>query len=455
MRQKLKFGSVTLFDYQAEDIQRAIDEGHKSIFLAYDMALGKTITAVAFSLLTPVETVLIVGPVNTRRGWEKTVKAMSPDKNFFYLTSNKRDALSWTALKNETPGYYFIGWEMMRTVAAGLKADMIIGDEIHRIQNYGNSLTERMFRELQGEYKVALSGTPAANRPDGLFAPMHWLWPERYKSFYKHFIDKFWLTRRNGAIIDLVRERTPGSIVADMPFFVRRLKRDHRGDIPDVLPEVNVECPMTRTQTKIYKQFDEVALAWLGDNPVATSIPLTQEIRLLQAALGELHVDTEGKVSYPLDAKSSKIKTLIELVKEHEGEAFFVLTHSAVFIPAVVHQLEAAGIKVRAFPDSTKQRERDRLVETIGDEYQVLVAGIAGVAEGLDGLQHKCSNGVWLSKHPSAMLTTQAGERLDRPGQTDPVQWWNFWAPNTKEEKVLERLDETNETLAELYDNHR
>lgn len=443
---------MTLFDYQAEDVQRAIDEGHKSIFLAYDMALGKTITAIAYALKTGVETVLVVGPKNTKRGWEKTLKMMAPDVPFFTLSSAKKDVAAFGYLKNKVPGFYFIGWEFMRTVAVGLKADMVIGDEIHRIQNYGKSETEKYFRELASEYKVALSGTPAANRPEGLFAPIHWLWPERYKSYYKHFIDKFWLTIRNGSVITLVRERQPGMIVADLPFFIRRRKRDHRGDLPDVMPEIAIECPMTPAQKKIYKQFDEVALAWLGDHPVATSIPLVQQIRLLQATLADMHVDEEGNVSFPLDAKSSKIKALIEVVQEREGEPFFVLTHSARVIPAVVHQLEKAGIKARAFTGDTKQSERDKNVDELGTEYQVLVAGIASVAEGLDGLQHKCSNGFWLSKHPNAMLTSQAGERLDRPGQLDPVQWWHAYAPGTKEEDMLERLDNIGAALTELYD---
>lgn len=450
----MQFGSVTLFDYQAEDVKAALDGNHKSIFLAYEMALGKTITAIAYALNTDAKTVLVIGPKNTKRGWQKTLHRMAPDVPFHHLTGNKKDVASFAYLAQQKPGFYFIGWEMMRTVATGLRADMVIGDEIHRIQNYGKSLTERMFREIHSEYKVALSGTPAANRPQGLFAPIHWLWPERYKSYYKHFIDKFWLTRRNGSIIDLVREREPGMIIKDLPFFVRRLKRDHRGDLPPVMPDIQIECPMTPAQKKIYKQFDEVALAWLGDHPVATSIPLVQQIRLLQATLADMHIDEEGKVSFPLDAKSSKIKALIEIVQEREGEPFFVLAHSARIVPAVVHQLRKAGIKAEAFTGETKQDTRDAHVDNLGVTYQVLVAGIAAVAEGLDGLQEKCSNGVWLSKHPNAMLTKQAGERLDRPGQQDPVQWWHLYAPDTKEENMLQRLDEIDEALTEMIDRH-
>lgn len=453
----MQFGSVTLFDYQAEDVTRAMDGCHKSIFLAYEMALGKTITAVAYALLAKVKTVVVVAPKNTRSSWKKTIEAMAPGTPVYDLINDKKHVASFGYLEQGKPGWYIIGWEMMRTGAiTGITADMIIGDEIHRIQNYGKSDTEKMFRHLNSEWKVALSGTPAANRPEGLFAPIHWLWPKRYASYYTHFIDKFWYTRRNGAVIDLIREREPGMIVNDLPFFVRRLKKDHRGDLPPVLPEVVIECPMTRAQKKIYKQFEETALAWLGDHPVATSIPLVQEIRLRQVAIAEPTVreyeenfETKHEVTFALDAKSSKIKALAEVVLS-EDATFFVLTHSAKAIPAIIHQLGKAGVVARRF-DSKYEEE---LKAELGVTYQVLVAGIQSVAEGLDGLQHKCSRGAWISKHPNAMLNVQAGERLDRPGQTESVQWWSFVAPDSSEVEAQERLDEISGNLFELYDRY-
>lgn len=444
----MEFGGVKLFDYQAEDVQAALDGGHKSVFLAYEMALGKTITAVAQALQWGAETVVVVAPKNTMSSWEKTVKAMSPGTEVYRMTNDKKNVASFGYLNQKRKGWYLIGWEMMRTGAiTNVEADLIIGDEIHRIQNFGKSETELMFRYLHSEYKIALSGTPSANRPEGLFAPIHWLWPKRYANYYKDFIDKFWLTRRNGAIIDLVREREPGMIVKDLPFFVRRLKKDHRGDLPPVLPEIVIECPMTRAQKKVYKQFDELALAWLNDHPVATAYTLTQEIRLRQVAIAEPSV-IDGEVSFELEAKSSKVKALVELVKEKDGEPFFVLTHSAKAIPMVIHQLAKAGIKAKHF----NSKYEEELKAGLGVDYQVLVAGIQSVAEGLDGLQHKCSNGIWLSKHPNAMLNTQAGERLDRPGQTTSVQWWSLIAPDSNEVEAQERLDEIEGNLFEMID---
>lgn len=444
---------MELFGYQEEDVSRAISEGHKSIFLAYEQALGKTVTAVEFAKRTGVETIVIIGPLNTRRSWEKTVKSQVPDAEFYYLENNassfKKGGFAYLAEKK--PGWYFIGWELMRSGAiAGRYADMVIADEVHRIQNFGKSWTSQSIRLVDSEYKVALSGTPAANRPEGLFSPMNWLWPKRYKS-YHNWIEKFWRTMRDGAVIKLVRELSPGGVVADMPFFVRRLKKNHRGDMPNVLPDIEVSTPMTPAQRKIYKQFDELSLAWVGDSPVATSNTLVQDLRLKQLTLGVPTV-VDGDVTFDVNCKSTKMEALIEVIKDEPDKTFFVLSPSRPFVDVVVHRLNKAGIRAEAFTGDTKQKRRDELVETLGDDYRVLVATIRTVAEGLDGLQYKCSRGVWLSKHVSAMLNTQAGERLDRPGQTEPVQWYNFIAPDSKDEDTMERLYEIATDLAALYD---
>ena len=447
---------IKLFDYQEEDVSRAIREGHKSIFLAYEQALGKTIAAVEFARRTGVETVVVIAPVNTRRSWEKTVKEMIPDAEFYYLentpAAHKRG--TFVRLAEKAPGWYFIGWEMMRSGAiTGSYADMVIADEVHRIQNFGKSLTSKTIRWIDSEYKVALSGTPAANRPEGLFSPMNWLWPERYKSYY-NWIDKFWRTIRDGAVIKLVRELTPGGIVADMPFFVRRRKADHRGDLPPVLPPIDIICEMTPAQRKIYKQWDKLALAWIGDTPIAASNSLVNDLRLRQITLG-VPVVVDGEVTFAENTKSSKLDALIALIKDGgDDETWFVLCPSKPFVEVAVPRLNKAGIKSAAFTGDTKKKDRDTLVETLGQEFRVIVATTPTVAEGLDGLQHVCSSGVVLAKHANWMLNVQAGERLDRPGQTMPVQWYNFISPDTRDEQAELNFGETSETLAELYDRY-
>jgi hypothetical protein len=445
----------TMYWFQEADLKEALDGEHESWFISYEMSLGKTLVSVEYYKAHPdIKTVIVVLPLNTRKSWEKEIESQAPGTPVYRLENTKDLVANFGYLKKQKPGWYLIGWELMRSGAiTGSYADLIIADETHKQANYGKSDTSIFIQTLNSKYKLALSGTPAANKPEGIFATLNWLWPEKYSSYWK-WVQDFFYIRQNGAVFDIQREKKPGSIIADIPMFSRRLVRDHREDMPTNMPEVEVEVEITAKQRHIYDQYDTEAVAWLGDEVSVASLSLTQEMRKRQAALGVPMVGETGKITYALDAQSSKIEKLIEITTQSDlnDQTFLVLVHSAQFIPTVVHQLNKKGIKAAGFFGETPMPERERLLEELGDTYRVLVAGIAAIAEGTDGLQYKCHNGVWLSKHPNALLNTQAKGRLDRPGQEFPINWWNIYAVNTSEEEALERLEEIRGNLEEVID---
>ncbi len=448
----------TLYDYQEVEVARLAE--HDAVFFAWEVGLGKTLAAIEWvKRKDNVKTVVVVLPRNTKRSWTSTIKEQLPDTNVFELANDKKiNTLSFGALKKQMPGWYLITWEMMRTGAiTGQYADVVIADETHRQANYGKSWQAILLREIGSTYRCALSGTPAGNRPEQIFSTMNWLWPWKYKHEYKDFVDVFWLTRRNGAVIDFIRERQPNMIINDMPAFSRLRRQDHRDDMPPVLPEILVPVQLTAKQRKIYDQFDGKSLAWLGDSPVPTAYSLVKDIRLRQVALGEPMVGKDDKgediITFAENCKSSKMVELLDIISDQpEGDAFLVLTHSAQFVQAAVAQLRKAGIRAEGFTGDTPQAVREKLITGLGTSYQVLVAGIAAIAEGTDGLQHVCHNMVWLSKHPNALLNTQGMGRLDRPGQKEPINVWNIYAENTTDERSIERLDEIAGNLSMMLD---
>lgn len=452
----------TLYDWQEADVQAALE--HDSWFLAYEMGLGKTLVSVEWAKRKAVETVIVVLPLNTRDSWEATIKEQMPGTDVYWLTSDTKNVASFGYLKQGKPGWYLIGWELMRTGAlTGQKADLIIADETHKQANYNRSDQSILLREFKSEMKLALSGTPAANTPDGIFASINWLWPDRYSSRWK-WINDFWRYRQNGAVFDLVRELTPNGVIDDLPMFTRRLRRDHRTDMPPVLPEVPIKVELSAKQRKLYDRLVEEAGIWLDDdNFISTAIPLAQDIRLRQIALAvpTMVKDERGfdHVTFAENAGSTKIDALIEVLQtdEYQDEPFLVLTHSARVIPTVVAKLAKKGIKAYGFTGETPQGnepgQRRWLIDNLGKEYRVLIAGIQAIGEGTDGLQYVCHNMFWLSKHPNWLMNEQASMRLDRPGQPEPINVWYTYAENTVDERSLDRLKEIGENLKEMIDN--
>jgi hypothetical protein len=196
---------------------------------------------------------------------------------------------------------------------------------------------------------------------------------------------------------------------------------------------------------------------WLddGESFVSTSVKLVENLRLRQILLG-VPTMVDNEVTFKDNAGSTKIDALIEVLQtdEFKGQTFLVLTHSARFVPTVVAKLAKKGIKAKGFTGETPQADRRGLIDDLGETYQVMVAGIAAIGTGTDGLQHKCHNLFWLSKHPEWLLNKQASFRLDRPGQTEPINQWYTYVPETVDEDSLERLQEVEENLVEMIDAH-
>jgi hypothetical protein len=373
-----------------------------------------------------------------------------------YLMNTPKHVASFRDLATGVPGVYLIGWEMMRTGAVtGMHADLVVADETHKQANYGKALQSILIRHVHGRYKVALSGTPAANKPEGIFATLNWLWPVKYKSYWK-WVEQYWRTIRDGRVVTLVREITPGQIIRDIPMFTRLLRAEHRDDMPPVIPEVAIEVDLTPAQRKVYDRLAEEAGVWLDEGTedeafISTSVVLVENMRLREICLAVPSM-VDGKVTFKPDAKSSKIDALIEVVNtdEFKEQTFLVLTHSAKIVPIVVERLRKRGITAAGFTGESKAD-----LVSFGTTYRVLVAGIQAIGEGTDGLQYKCHNMFWLSKHPSWYLTKQARERLDRTGQTESVNQWYTYVPGTVDEDSLEKLAERGEALAEVIDYER
>lgn len=451
-----------LHDWQQEDVDlwvaAAKSGASKSVFCAWEQSLGKTLASVEYAKGIEAETVIVVAPVNTRRSWINAVNEQDPDMPVYVITTKPKDIVNLNKLTAGERGWYIISWELMRQgTLEGHNADLIIADETHRQQNQ-RSVSHQGLQGINGTHKLALSGTPSANRPEGIFATIHWLWPDRYPTFQK-WVDKFWRVQRDGAIITFVREQTPGGVLADLPMFSRRKRKDHRDDLPAALPEVVIDVELTPAQRKIYNQFKNRSAAWIGGTFVPAALPLTEDLRLTQLALGVPMVDEFGEVTFALDCKSSKIDALLDVLKgQPEDATMLVMVPSARFIPSVVHQLQKKGITAAGMSGSltpSGSKARDEVIANFGKTHRVLVAGIAAIAEGTDGLQHVCSRQFWMGKHANNMLNEQGKWRLDRPGQTEPVQSWFTVAIDTVDENRVESLADTQQMLDSFIDAPR
>ncbi len=442
---------LTPYPYQEKDICRITKSGGSGI-VATQVGGGKTLIAIEVSKRMGFKTNLVIAPKGThRRAWERTILRQIPDAKIFYLNSSAAGKAAYTALFNGVPGWYLISPEFFRKFHWGaFKVDFAVFDEAHRASNR-KSKTASALHTLKASSRLAMSGTIAGNRVDGFWSIIRWVYPDLAGRSYWSWVDKYMVCKEDffaGRQPDV--EKTPGKIVSDIPCYIRHLKRDkccseHPDGIDSQLPPVTVEqrtVQLSSEQKRIYKKLEKDLLVWLGENPLVVEVPVAMRVRLRQITLGMPMVADDGSISFAEDCKSSKVDELFEIIDDSPvGEKMLILTHSQKFARVVVAKLRKAGLNAVEWSGAVSQQVRDVYLEDfISGDIQFIVAVIAAIGEGTDGLQEACSTVVWLSKDDNRILNEQAAGRLDRQGQKKSVLCYEIIAEDTYDEGQLSRL---------------
>lgn len=418
--------------------------------------------------------ILVVAPLRTESGWCRAVSQVWPGGEVGFRTLSKRRKAERGALeallRGERPrGVSFIGWELLASVSkrkgydaragrvkskaamrvlGGVEFDWVIGDEIHRACNF-RTVTSQVLCKVRSRHHLALSATPAGGQPVNIFGALKFLWPKKYPGFTR-FANSFFTSEPcyfgGPYSVTYGAEKRPGL-----------LSKGHRArgewqdmrieEVAGTLPPVDirrVDCTMTAEQRRQYKQLRDEAVAWMDDHPAVVGLPVTRDMRLRQATLGQMRVraGVRGEDEWLFDAcsRSGKINALLDILKDVGDERVVVYSPSKKFQVPLVAQLEKAGYSCVRVDGEHKDEWRSFLAD---DGPQVLCAVIPAVAEGVDGLQRVCRHEVWLGLDPSVVRCVQAQGRLHRTGQTGTVVRWLLQCPGTVDtESVIPRLDQ-------------
>lgn len=370
--------------------------------------------------------------------------------------------------------------------------DLLVFDEVHRSRNRKDALIGKTLRRIKAENKIGASATPGGNKEEDIWYILEWLWREQYSSFWrwagKHFkIEQEqhgWDRSTNspkmhdviGEIID------PKALWDEIPCAIRRLARDVL-DLPPVITH-EIEVGMTPVQREAYDDFEIQCFAWLDGVPVGTPLPIVKQIRLRQLALGEIrgeenlmtlaeaarrqkvtleslekriadgeHVDLSKLDVEYVDMVHPKIEALKDLLTDlPEGEPVLVLTHSSKYADLVAKKL---GKQAKRWPRSDKPELQEEVKAGFGRDYQYLVAVISGVGTGTDGLQERGHIEVWLSQDQDGVQNEQAQGRLDRSGQTQPVQRYYIRTSGTIDDDVYAKQLQRGDKMSALYGDHQ
>jgi hypothetical protein len=438
---------------QERDIATLLANPTCGALVASGLGSGKTLVITEYLIRSGSDVVLIICPLGTRPGWTRHLKGQGFEHPVYTIENTKANAENLGRFLSGEPGAYLIGHAYFRRIdIAWMKAPknaVVIYDEVQDISNR-KSRGHKVGKYLKHtRMRIAVSGTFFGNKFENAWAATRFIWPVHEiidRSFHR-WAETWALTKHDpfasdedtyGEVRKVVGEKRRGAFVSQLPVYIRTETKIDVREIPDTR-----YVQLTRAQRKMYTELEQEALTWLGEHPLVTDIPIVMRIRLRQATLGEMKFNENMEVDFDLACKSSKYDALVEFLDERPGEPVAILTDSKRFAKVVATRLETLRkAKVALWTGDTPMAKREEYVQTFGTEDgpQYLVAVIAALGAGVDGLQENCSTVVWLSRSEDGILNDQVLGRFVRRGQKNNVLSVDIVAEKTLDEGILGRL---------------
>jgi len=404
--------------------------------LADDMGVGKTAQVLALletrrALRESGEKIgpsLVVVPRSLVFNWKEEASRFTPNLKVLDHTGAERGA-------NDFSGYDLVltTYGTLRRDAAQLKDvefDYVVLDEAQAIKNAGTE-SAKAARLLQGEHRLALSGTPVENHLGELWALFEFLNPGMLGA-----AQAFKLAGPAARNPDEETRRMLAHAVR--PFILRRTKEQVARELPPKT-EQTIYCELKPEQRKLYNELRDHYRAALLNRIETEGLAkskmqvLEALLRLRQAACHPGLIDPQRRVD-----NSAKLDSLLNQVREvlEEGHKALVFSQFTSLLAIVRERLDGDGVTYEYLDGAT--RDRKARVERFQNDPGCPLFLVSLKAGGL-GLNLTAAEYVFLlDPWWNPAVEAQAVDRAHRIGQTRQVFAYRLIARDTVEEKVLE-----------------
>lgn len=433
---------------------KSIDEYKFGGILADDMGLGKTLQIIAI-ILNYINSneknkkpIIVVCPSSLSLNWKNEIEKFAPSIQSIVISGN---AIERKRQINLIPQY-----EVIITSYDLLKRDIdiykelncefryIIADEAQYIKNT-NTQNAKAIKQIKGETKYALTGTPIENSLSELWSIIDFLMPG-YLFSYRKFKELY--------EIPIVKNNDEQAMkklkMLIEPFILRRIKREVLTELPDKTVTI-LNNEMNEEQQKIYITYLNRARAELKEEIDVKGIEnsnikiLALLTRLRQICCHpSLFLDNyKGEVS--------KLNQCIEIVKDAilSGHKILLFSGYTSMFDIIEKELKKENINYFKLTGQTKVNNRLELVEEFNNNPEVKVFLISlkagGTGLNLIGADMVIHYDPWWN----ISAENQATDRTYRIGQKNNVQVYKLITKNSIEEKIYE----LQEKKAKLIDN--
>ena len=429
--------------------------------LADDMGLGKTIQVVALLLHLRREPpgdgaayrpALLVLPASLIGNWKAEVARFAPSLNVHVAHPSEAPAGNGGDLAPPDGAdldlvvttYTLLGrldWVRQR------EWRVVILDEAQAIKNSGTRQAKAA-RELRGDARIALTGTPVENRLSDLWSLFDFLNPGLLggpKDFAN--LAKRMASQGHDAYAPL------RSLVR--PYILRRLKTDRRiiSDLPEKT-EVNAYCGLSKRQAALYEQAVRELKGQLetADGIRRKGIVLATLMRLKQICNHPSQLSGDGAYDEEHSGKFRRLREIAEELAERQEKALVFTQFREITAPLADFLAGVFGRPGLVLHGQTPVGKRRDLVEAFqrdhGPPFFVLSLKAGGTGLNLTAASHVVHFDRWWNP----AVENQATDRAFRIGQKRNVLVHKFVCRGTVEDRIDELIRQKSGLARDLLD---
>lgn len=417
--------------------------------LADDMGLGKTLEVIAFLLSELGEGgnapnfALIVCPASLVYNWKSEIERFAPELTAVTVTGTEQSRKE-LILRAEAGQVLITSYDLLRRDISCYKECHFAFEVIDEAQYIKNHVTKaaRAVKEIQADFKLALTGTPIENRLSELWSIFDYLMPG-FLFPYSRFREEFEIpivAEKDEDAADRLRKMI-------RPFVLRRLKQDVLKDLPAKMEEA-VYAGMEGEQERLYRahvQRLKLMLEGQSEEEFASGkIQILSELTKLRQICCDPSLIYEN-----YQAESAKLVMCMELIQNaiEGGHRILLFSQFTAMLGRIQEQLNQAHISFLSLTGAVNKEKRAALVQKF-QEGNIPVFCISLKAGGT-GLNLTAADLV-IHYDPwwNVAVQNQATDRAHRIGQRNPVTVYKLIAKGTIEENIL-KLQEKKNQLAE------
>lgn len=445
---------MELRQYQKEDLEKLLT--HNAMGCFNEQRTGKTPTAISVMEARNINKLVIVTTASSVYQWKQEYETWT-GKQATILHGTKKQKQK--ALAEWTGGAVITSYDSFKTTARsdGLVDKIlqknpqgIIVDEAHKIKNHKSANATALFKCLKIPYRLALTGTPAPNKQQDIWSILHFIYPERFTSFWK-FVDEFLTVsqryNKQGKIykdIGAVRQEQTHTL---QRILNERTTQRKRKDVMQWLPDkdyIDIKLDPTAEQLKYLTELQD----YFETEDIIVQGVLDRLIRYRQICL---HPGLLG-----LKGTSPKMDWILQYLKDYPETPTLLFTKFTSFIHILRNVLKENKIPYASITGDTPLHLRQQYVKDFQTgKYNFLILQIDAGKEALT--LDRAEAAIFSDKFPPVADIQQAEDRFIATSEAKASKGhtiYNLILKDTYDEHLIRLLKE-NAAQVDIINNYQ